>query len=191
MPNFVSKWFAKSRRSIRRNPPERIKEMHMEWSLYDSEGRRKHLSPREREKFLKAAFAARGETATFCAVLVYTGARISEVLALTPDRIDEEYNAINFLTLKGRIVRRTRSVPIPRDLILQLNAVHKFKSAKLHPDTARERLWTFSRTTGWRRVKTVMRMARIPAHLAHPHILRHTAATEAKNCGVQLDDIQR
>ncbi len=162
----------------------------MEPSLYDAVGRRKHLGPAERERFLKAAVAVRGKTATFCAVLLFTGARISEDLNLTPNSIEEENDAINFLTLKQRLLGVTRSIPVPHNLILQLYAVHRTRKAKADPQKAQQRLWTWSRTTAWRRVKKVMEMARIPPYLAHPHTLRHTFATEADDCGIEVHIIQ-
>ena len=58
----------------------------MEWSFYDARGRRKHLLSIERKRFLQEGLAAKGSTATFCAVITLNGARISEVLALTPER---------------------------------------------------------------------------------------------------------
>lgn len=56
--------------------------------LYDALGNRKYLTVSERLAFLRAARAFTAEAETFCRVLAYTGGRISEVLALTPMRID-------------------------------------------------------------------------------------------------------
>ncbi len=56
--------------------------------LYDPEGRRKYLSAAEREAFLSASEKAPREVRTLCLVLVYSGCRISEALALTADRVD-------------------------------------------------------------------------------------------------------
>ncbi len=160
-------------------------------SLYDDRGRRKHISADERRRFLKAAIAARGRAATLCVVLLFTGARLSEVLKLTPDRIDDETDMIGFVTLKQRLFGNTRPIPIPRDLVLYLDAVHEFRKAKLDLTKAQAPLWTWSRTTAWRRVKKVMLMAGIPAYLCHPHAIRHGFATEADDCGLIDRTIQR
>lgn len=162
----------------------------MDWSLYDARGRRKHLTTAERRRVLRAMLESEGSTSTFCAVMILTGARISEVLALTPERIDGDHSAINFHTLKQGERVRTRAVPVPRGLISRLQDVHCFREAQIDPLKSGTPLWAWSRTTAWRRVKTVMRLARIPPYLAHPHILRHTLATEAYDRDVPLETIQ-
>lgn len=151
----------------------------MEYSLHDGRGRRKYLVATERAAFLQAALQTKGKTATFCAVLVFSGARVSEVLALTPERLDEVAGTINFETLKRRKRGVVRAIPVPRNLFLYLDGVHKFREAQLHPDKARKRLWTWSRTTAWRRVQHVMRLACNPSYLANPRSLRHAFGAEA------------
>jgi integrase len=71
-------------------------------SLFDRLGNRKYLIARERLAFVYAASKHDGQTSTFCLTLAFTGARISEVLALTPSRIDVADEAIVFETLKQR-----------------------------------------------------------------------------------------
>lgn len=163
----------------------------MEYSLFDTHGRRKYLVPLERSRFLRAALKAKGKTASFCAVLALSGARISEVLTLTPERIDEANTAINFETLKQRKRGQTRAVPVPRELILFLDGVHHFSEAQRDPELARERLWTWSRTTAWRRVKAVMRMASAPSFVAMPKALRHAFGVEATLESVALTMVQK
>jgi len=164
----------------------------MEYSLYDACGRRKYLVPLERSRFLQAAVQVKGQTASFCATLALTGARLSEVLALTPERIDEANSTINFDTLKQRKGRRaTRSVPVPRELILFLDGVHQFSKAQQDPKRAGKRLWTWSRTTAWRRVKAVMKIASAPSFVAMPKALRHAFGVEATMENVALTMVQR
>jgi hypothetical protein len=50
--------------------------------IYDRAGNRKYLTVTERRRFLRAVEGTASELRTFCQVLSYTGARISEVLAL-------------------------------------------------------------------------------------------------------------
>ena len=151
----------------------------MEYSLFDERGRRKYLVATERAAFLNAALQAGGETATFCAVLAFSGARVSEVLALTPERIDEAAGTIVFDTLKRRKRGIVRAIPVPRNLLFYLDGVHKFREAQQLPDGARKKLWSWSRTTAWRRVQHVMRLASNPKHLANPKSLRHAFGAEA------------
>lgn len=145
----------------------------MSWSLYDTRGRRKYLAPKERWAFLDAALEVGGDVGTFCAVLAFSGARISEVLALTPERIDDGNLAINFETLKRRERGIIRAVPVPLNLLHNLDDVHRYREAQLDPMRANTRLWHWSRTTAWRRVKEVMRLAHEPEYVSKPKALRH------------------
>ena len=56
--------------------------------LYDRAGNRKYLTARERGRFIAAAHRQTAAVETFCLTLAYTGARISEVLALRSGSID-------------------------------------------------------------------------------------------------------
>ena len=79
--------------------------------LYDQYGRRKYLTIQERNAFLEAAKWMRADVYTFCALLAYSGARISEILALVPARFDfsEEAVVIECLKKRRRGVNRTVS----------------------------------------------------------------------------------
>jgi integrase/recombinase XerD len=190
MPDIVSKWFAKSIFKNRRWRRGRYKRR-MERSMYDARGRRKYLVPVETSAFLQAALFARGETSTFCAVLVFTGARISEVLALTPERIDDAARTISFKTLKQRTHGMNRTLPVSRKLLNHLDAVHHYRKAQQDPKRAGESLWTWSRTTAWRRVKAVMLLAAVPRHISTPRSVRHAFGAKAVMKNITLSMIQR
>lgn len=151
----------------------------MPWSLYDNRGRRKYLVPKERWGFLRAALEIGGKIGTFCAVLAFCGARISEVLALTPERIDDGDSVIVFETLKRRQRGIFRAVPVPGRLLDYLEEVHCYRAAQIEPLRASVRLWPWSRTTAWRRVKEVMRLANEPDYVSKPKALRHAFGAEA------------
>jgi site-specific recombinase XerD len=154
----------------------------MENSLFDLSGRRKYLVARERLAFATAALRQDRLAAGFCLTLAVIGARISEVLALTPDRIDASNGAIIFETLKRRQCGVFRAVPVPRRLQLLLAQTN-------HPPT--QRIWPWCRTTAWKVVKSVMRDAKIAEALCQPKALRHAFAIEAGQQGVPLNIIQR
>ncbi len=60
----------------------------MSKELFTTDGKRKYLNSEELDRFIKAASAQeRAEVRTFCLVLVHTGARISEALALSVDSV--------------------------------------------------------------------------------------------------------
>jgi len=191
MADFVSKLLGKSIHDIGRKLFRAAKTRGMEYSLFDTLGRRKYLVPLERKRFLQAALEARGPTASFCAVLALSGARISEVLALTPNRIDEANCAINFETLKQRRRGIIRAVPVPRELLLFVDSVHHLSEARRDTKRADQRLWTWSRTTAWRRVKFVMQKAAAPSYASQPKALRHAFGVAATLEGVIITMVQK
>lgn len=134
-------------------------------SPYDSRGRRKYLNGSENQKFLQAAESLSVHEAVFCLTIYYTGCRISEALSLTGDDIDLETSVLMIRTLKKRRWSHRRRVPIPESLANQL--------AKLAPVNRGDKLWRFSRTTGWRIVKRVMNDAGIAGVQATAKGLRH------------------
>ena len=158
----------------------------MTQGLFDSTGNRKYLVARERLAFASAAMAEGGEIGSFCLTLAFTGARISEVLALTLPQIDVENRAIVFETLKQRRPGVFRAIPIPEELLRLLKTTHPLSAAN-----GKARLWCWGRTTAWKRVKGVMRQAGIAEPLCLPKALRHGFAVEAGQNGVQLNIVQR
>ena len=160
----------------------------MSGSLFDQAGRRKYLTARERFAFAREAYRQGGEVATFCLTLAFTGARISEVLALTPDRIDGGDGVIVFETLKRRKAGVYRAVPVPMNLITMLRRVHNLGAVGRDP---KERLWKWCRTTAWKRVKAVMQAANIGDQLAMPRAARHAFGANSTQNAVPLNMIQR
>jgi integrase len=160
-------------------------------ALFDRDGQRKYLVARERLAFATAAIAEGGAVATFCLTLAFTGARISEVLALVPERIDVSDDVIVFETLKQRKKGIYRALPVPRELLNLLEATHELSLARIDPERKRARLWPWGRTTAWKHVKRVMRRAGITDAVSKPKALRHGFAVEAGQNGVQLNFVQR
>lgn len=160
-------------------------------TLFDRSGNRKYLVTRERSSFVAAAIAEGGYVATFCLTLAITGARISEVLALTPERIDRTDGAIVIETLKQRKKGNYRAIPVPRELLNRLEAVHGIASAFADSEKRSERLWPWCRTTAWKHVKRVLKRAGVADPFAKPKALRHGFAVEAGQNGVQLNIVQR
>jgi integrase len=162
----------------------------MYWSLFDDRGKRKYLTSSERAAFIRAAARAGGETETFCLTLALTGARISEVLNLTADRVDAHESVIVLETLKRRSRGIYRAIPVPSELIAQLDAVHKISQRCLNEGPS-ERLWLWGRTTAWKRVKLVAGKADIPASLATPRALRHAFGVHAVREKIALNVIKK
>ena len=159
--------------------------------LYDQQGNRKYLTKSERQAFIDAAKRAAPEIETFCLTLAYTGARISEVLALVPLRIDTSANVIIIECLKKRKRGVYRAVPVPIELLKRLNDVHRIEDLRSNRELNRYRLWGWSRTTAWTRVRTIMRAAGILEGPAMPKALRHAFGVRGTQAGVPLNLIQR
>ena len=153
--------------------------------LFDRHGNRKYLTPRERSAFMRLARRSAPELGTLCLTLALTGARISEVLALTPARIDHENGLIIFETLKRRRRGIFRAVPVPDYLLSRLRIAHDHSASN-------ERLWPRCRTTYWEQIKRVMLAAGIDPARAMPRALRHTFAVYAlTNAGIPLNLVQK
>jgi len=123
-------------------------------------GKRKYLATDERAAFLGAAEKAERDVRTFCGVLHYTGCRISEALAVTVDRVDLGNKVVVLESLKKRKKGVFRAVPVPPALLDALDLVHGIRKAQKGKDGGKgQKLWSWSRTTAWRRVKEVLNAA--------------------------------
>jgi integrase/recombinase XerD len=164
----------------------RAKASRMTQSLFDQTGSRKYLVARERQSFVSAAVAEGGSVGAFCLTLAFTGARISEALALGTERIDASNEAIVFETLKQRRRGIFRAVPVPRRLIEFIAAATGTPKHQSHPH-----IWPWHRTMAWKHVKRVMKKAGIADALCKPKALRHGFAVDAGQNGVPLNIVQR
>jgi integrase len=122
--------------------------------LHDAQGKRLYLTAEERRAFLAAAAKAARPVRTLCGVLHTTGCRISEALALTPERVDLIGGAVVFESLKKRRRGVYRAVPVPPGLLDQLDLVHGLREAQRRGKGHADRpLWQRSikgaRLYGW------------------------------------------
>jgi len=127
----------------------------------------------------------------FCLTLAWSGARISEVLAISPVAIDVESGVIAIETLKRRRRGIVRQVPLPLDLLTTLDRLFGLAAARRDPELANGRIWRFSRTTAWRRVKSVMASAGVTGTPAMPKGLRHGFGVKAFQSNVPPHLVQR
>jgi len=153
--------------------------------LYDGTGQRKYLTPAERQEFLRAAENAPRAVRTFCETLAHSGCRLSEALALTAARVDVGAGVLVFESLKKRRRGIYRAVPVPPDFLGTLQAVHDLGGL------GDARLWDWSRTTGWRRVREVMDAAAIRGLCATPKGVRHGFGIKAVASEVPLNMTQK
>lgn len=163
-----------------------------EMRLYDPAGRRLYLNAEERHAFLVAAASQPPKTRLFAETLHYTGCRLSEALALTPERVDLAEGRIILNSLKKRQEDVYRSVPVPVDYITRLELTFGLRQAQKRPKKKAERLWGWSRVRGWQIVKEIMQAADIPdgPHRS-PKGLRHAYGVNAIGKGVPLNILQK
>jgi integrase/recombinase XerD len=166
-------------------------DFHGGMNLYEPTGGRKYLNAAERRRFTQAARRAPLDVQLFCIVLSLSGGRISEILALTPAAFDIDSGVANITTLKRRRRGLVRQVPLPRKVLGELNAAFHLRRRQLNPDTACRRIWRWSRTTAWRRVKEVMAQADISGSHCMPKGLRHGFGVNAFQSLVPPHLVQR
>jgi integrase len=151
-------------------------------TAYDGEGRRKYLTHAEGQKFLERAVLLSKPNALFCLTLYYTGCRISEALGLGRGDLDSEMKVVLIRSLKKRGRKEIRRIPIPEFLARELAST---VITKHEP-----RFWGFSRTTGWRIIKAVMKGAGISGVHATTKGLRHGFGVRGAMRQIPLPTIQ-
>lgn len=169
-----------------------------EMRLHDPAGNRLYLNGEERASFLAAARRQPARDRTLCEVLHWTGCRPSELLEITPARIDLSGGTIAIRSLKkrkdasGQQKVVFRSVPVPGELLDTLNTAHGVREAQKSRKKAATPIWPVSRVRAWQIVKRVMIEAGIPdgPHRS-PKGLRHGFGVHAIVQGVPLSMLQR
>ena len=92
-------------------------------TLYDAAGNRLYLNAEERAAFLAVARRQPARDRTLCETLHFTGCRPSELLEITPARVDLGGGSVVIRSLKkrkdasGRSKVVYRSVPVPPDYL--------------------------------------------------------------------------
>ena len=148
--------------------------------------RRKYLTEDERRRFLDTVRKSpRPEVKTFALTLAHTGARISEALAIRARDVDLEAADIRLSTLKRRR-EHWRAVPVPDDLVRELELVHRLRRLQASPRGAIGQLWPFTRPTASRHIAALMTDAGLRGPAACPKGLRHSFGVAAVAAGVPL-----
>ena len=151
---------------------------------------RKYLNHDERLRVLTAADQLPDEQRLFVEVLAWTGARISEVLTLTPLSFDVFTGTVTLPTLKRRR-SAARDIPLPPRLIHQLDQCFRLRAAQNCAALADRRIWCFCRVTGWRIVKRLMRDTSIVGVRATPRGMRHGFGVGTLQSGVPITLLKR
>jgi integrase/recombinase XerD len=168
--------------------------MQRDWSqdasLYAPGGGRKYLNHSERARALAEMAKLPRSQALFALTLVWTGARVSEVLALTASSFQIESGIVAVVTLKRR-GHHFRELRLPPGLMTALN--RHFRLSVLQRDVSQydRRLWPWHRVTAWRIIKGVMRRSSVAGRQACPRGLRHAFGVGSLQAGVPLNLAQR
>src|SRR5712691_3917582 len=141
--NLMSKTVAASRNGRADMPPHTQAQ---DFSLYSTDGARKYLNQNERQRVLAAMATLKPDHALFALTLAWTGARVSEVLALTPSSFQIERGVVALQTLKRRR-HVVREVPIPPELMAALDRHFDISTQQQDEVRADRRLWSWHRTT--------------------------------------------
>jgi integrase/recombinase XerD len=152
-------------------------------SAYDNQARRKYLNKIEGQRFLKTLEKLPADEALFCRVMYFTGCRISEALELTQDRVDVADGVLRIRSLKKRKTNVFRRVPIPKALQDAL--------LRTSQSGSNERIFPFSRPTGWRVIKSAMSSAGIEGVQATCKGLRHGFGVRCAMAKVPRNLIQK
>jgi site-specific recombinase XerD len=164
------------------------------FSLYAQDdtagGGRKYLNHEECRRVLAASATLERRPALFVLVLAWTGARVSEILALTPRAIQVERSLISIVTLKRRRWS-VREVPIPPELMQSLAQEFSLLATQQDQEHCSDRLWPMHRVTAWRHVKRVMAGANVSGRAACPRGMRHAFGVGTLQAGVPITLVQR
>ncbi|BDU50049.1 site-specific tyrosine recombinase/integron integrase [Haliovirga abyssi] len=119
-------------------------------------------------------------------LLVATGARISEILGLKIEDIDEN---MQFIKIKGK-GNKLRIIPLYKEISEEVYFYLKNIRNKIAKDPLSFLLFDgVSRTTFWKRVKIYAKNAGIKKNV-YPHIFRHSMATLMIKNGADLRIVQ-
>lgn len=169
-----------------------------EMSLYDDHGNRLYLNAEERAAFLAMARQKPARDRTLCETLHYTGCRPSELIEITPARLDLSGGTVTIRTLKkrkdssGQQKTVYRAVPVPPDYLDTLNTAHGIREAQKSRKQAHAPIWPISRVRVWQIVKGVMTEAGVPdAPHRSPKGLRHGFGINAVVNGIPLHMLQK
>jgi integrase len=161
--------------------------------LYAQDGSRKYLNADERRRVLTALDTLPVDQALFVRTLLWSGARVSEILALTAASFQIERGVVAIRTLKRRR-HAMREVPLPFPLLAALDARFGLTQAAgglPHRPASSTPLWCWCRQTAWRVVRRVMDQAGISGRAGTPRGLRHAFGIAAVQADVPLDLVSR
>jgi len=143
------------------------------------------LSQDESSRFVAQAYRAGGQRGLLVKTLLFSGARVSEFVAIRVDDFFLEEAMIHIRKGKGR---KERYVPILPELAQELRTHLKDRKAGNLFESRYARAFTT------RRVQQIVKEIAIGAGIrkrVYPHLLRHTVAQRLLEGGMPLDQVQK
>lgn len=166
--------------------------------LFDDQGRRLYLNTEERSAFMLEAKKQSGRDRMICETFHFTGCRPSELIEVTPARVDLSEYKITFRKLKkrkdanGKQVIKFRSVPVPEDYFDRLCMVYDLRELQKSKKTADLPIWDSTRQRLGQIVTPIMLSAGI---VEGPHRclkgLRHGFGVNAVTKEIPLNMVQK
>lgn len=141
--------------------------VHSTMRLYSKRSERLYLNRAERKQFENIALNKELQTQLLCLLLLYTGCRLSEALAVKGADFQWSEGIVSIKSLKKRDKHHVREISIPTHVFAP--ALQQIESA-----TRDQTLIEYCRTTAWRSIKQVMSEANIIGSHATPKGLRHS-----------------
>jgi len=160
------------------------------FSLHTPRGERKYVNQAERQRLLDFTQDLARQRALFSLLLAWTGASVSEALAVTANSFDLDRSVVALRTLKRRRPH-VREIPISPGLVAAFDQQFGLRELQCDPEAANQRLWSFGRVTAWRFVKDGMLHAGVVGKRACPRGLRHGFAIAALARSVPLNFVQK
>jgi integrase/recombinase XerD len=143
------------------------------------------LSQDESKRFIAHAYRAGGQRGLLVKTLLFSGARVSEFVAIRVDDFFLEEAMIHIRKGKGR---KERYVPILPDLAQELRThLGDRKAGHLFENRS-------ARAYSPRRVQQLVKAIALGAGITkrvYPHLLRHTVAQRLLEGGMPLDQVQK
>jgi integrase/recombinase XerD len=131
------------------------------------------LSKEQLSSLLSHAKSARRRDWLMILVAYWHGLRASEVIAITVDDLKDGYLTVQRLKGSNKTVQQLVEHSDP--LLNERVGLIDYTRGML----GNQKLFPICRQTFWSIVRRYAKAAEIPAHLAHPHILKHSIAMQS------------
>ena len=160
--------------------------MSYSYDLIKADGQRKYLNDSELKQFKNATQHFSPIIRTFCLMIANTGCLISEALNLNYANIDFTQKAVLINSLRKKGKEEIRSIPLPDTLLNELRIAHENGRGQTE-----EKLWSWSRRTAHKKIKSVMEKAGVEGFFATSIGLRHGFGVHCVMNGVPIVYIKK